>query len=258
MRVRGARRSLRERSGLRRAPTCRASSGVQLWSEVLGVLTPVAANTTTTVASSANPSIPGQAVTYTATVSPTDDGGSVAFDDGGTPISGCTGQSLNSSGQATCRVTYTATGSHTITAAYSGDSAYLGSPSAPLTQQVVPDKADLKVGVSAPAQAADGTSVTETVTVTNQGPATASKVVTALTDPGALAATNPDGARVNGPVLTWSTASLAPGASQTFTVTAQVGAHAHGTVLVAAGALSATPDPNYLNNAAFAKVSLGS
>ena len=41
-------------------------------------------------------------------------------------------------------------------------------------------------------------------------------------------------------------------------VTAQVGAHAHGTVLVAAGALSATPDPNYLNNAAFAKVSLGS
>ncbi len=230
----------------------------QLWSEVFGILTPIAANTTTTVASSTNPSIPGQAVTYTATVSPTDEGSSVAFADGGTPIPGCTGQSLNSSGQATCQVTYTAPGSHTITAAYSGDSAYVGSTSAALTQHVVPDKADLKVGVSAPAQAADGTSVSETVTVTNQGPATASKISTALIEPGALTVTNADGANVNGPVLTWSTASLAPGASQTFTVTAQVGAHAHRTVLVAAGALSATPDPDYLNNAAVAKVRLGS
>lgn len=48
-----------------------------------------------------------------------------------------------------------------------------------------------------------------------------------------------------------------PGASLTFTVTVQVGAHAHGTVLVAAGALSATPAPNLVNNAAVAKVLLG-
>jgi hypothetical protein len=62
---------------------------------------------------------------------------------------------------------------------------------------------------------------------------------------------------VTGSVLTWSTASLAPGSSLTFTVTAQVGAHANGTVLVAAGALSATSDPDLLNNAAVAKIRLG-
>jgi Bacterial Ig-like domain (group 3)/Domain of unknown function DUF11 len=212
--------------------------------------------TATTVTSSANPSIPRQAVTYTATVSPTDGGGSVAFADGGTPVSGCTAQSLNSNGQATCQVTYSAVGSHAITAVYSGDTAYAGSTSTALTQQVVADKADLKVSLSVPAQASDGTSVTETVTVTNQGPATASKVVTALTEPGGLTVTGADGAKVTGPVLTWNTASLAPGASVTFTVTANVGAHARGTVLVAAGALSATPDPDLLNNAAIGRIRL--
>jgi hypothetical protein len=173
--------------------------------------------TTAAVASSANPSIPGQTVTYTATVSPTDGGGSVAFDDGGTPITNCTAQSLNSNGQATCQVTYTTTGSHSITAVHSGDAAYAGSTSAALTQNAVPDKADLKVGLSVPTQAGDGASVTETVTVTNAGPATASKVVTALTEPSGLTVTNADGASVNG----------------------------------------ATPDPNLLNNAAVGQIRLG-
>ena len=213
--------------------------------------------TATAVASSANPSIPGQAVTYTATVSPAPDGGLVAFTDGGTAIAGCAAQPLNSSGQATCQVTYTATGSHAITAVYSGDAVYAGSTSAPLTQSVVPDRADLKVGVSVPSQAADGSSVTETVTVTNQGPATASKVVTVLTDPPGLTVTNAGGARVTGSVLTWTTASLAPGASETFTATVQVGTHAKGVVAVAAGALSATPDPDLLNNAAVSLTHLG-
>jgi hypothetical protein len=216
--------------------------------------------TTTAVTSSANPTTTGQAVTYTATVSPTDGGGTVAFNDGGSPITGCTAQPLNSSGQATCQATYTAAGSHTITAVYSGDTAYAGSPSAALTQtvtQVVPDKADLKATLSVPAKAADGARVTETVTVTNKGPAAASKVVAALTPPGGLTVTNADGARVTGPVLTWSTPRLASGSSLTFTVTAQVGARAKGTVLVAAGALSATPDPDLLNNATLATIRLG-
>jgi hypothetical protein len=218
---------------------------------------PVVVGTGTTIASSANPSIPGQAVSYTATVSPTDDGGTVAFDNGGTPIAGCTAQPLNSSGQATCKVTYPAAGSHAVTAVYSGDSGYLGSTSAALTQQVVADKADLTVKLSVPAQAADGASVTETVTVTNKGPASASKVITALAEPGGLTVTSAGGASVKGPVLTWTTASLAAGASQTFTVTAKVGAHADSTVLVAVGTLSATPDPDLLNNAAIDRVRLG-
>jgi hypothetical protein len=92
------------------------------------------ATTTTTVASSANPSAPGQAVTYTATVSPAPDGGAVAFSDGGTPI--CGAQQVNpGTGTATCQRGYKTTGTHSITAAYSGDTAYRASTGS-LTQTV--------------------------------------------------------------------------------------------------------------------------
>jgi hypothetical protein len=115
---------------------------------------------------------------------------------------------------------------------------------------VVPNEADLKVRLSVPARAADGASVTETVTVVNLGPATATKVVTELEVVGGR------GAR-KGPVRIWTRASLAPGASQTLTVTARVGADAHGTVLLAATAVSATPDPHRSNNVAVTNIILG-
>lgn len=212
--------------------------------------------TTTTVASSANPSVQGQTVTYTATVSPAG-GGSVTFNDGGTPVGGCTARSLNSSGQATCQVTYATTGSHPITAVYSGDAASAGSTSAVLAQNVVVDRADLKVKLSMPSRAADGAIVTQRVTVTNQGPAPANTEVTALNEPSQLAVIDGGGALVRGPLLTWSRGSLAPGASLTFTVTVQVGAHDHETVVVNAGAVAITPDPNMLNNLATSDIRLG-
>ena len=221
------------------------------------VLAPLTA-TTTTVASSANPSVQGQTVTYMATVSPPG-GGSVTFNDGGTPVTGCKALSLNSSGQATCQATYATTGSHAITAVYSGDAASAGSTSAVLTQSVVVDRADLKVTLSMPSAAADGAIVTQKVTVTNMGPATANTEVTALNEPstGELAVLDADGALVRGPLLTWSRPSLAPGESRTFTVTVQVGARDHDTVQVDAGALSITPDPNMLNNLAVGAIRLG-
>jgi hypothetical protein len=219
------------------------------------VLPPLPA-TTTTVASSANPSVQGQTVTYTATVSPAG-GGTVTFNDGGTPVSGCMARSLNSGGQGTCQVTYATTGSHRITAVYSGDAASAGSTSAVLTQNVVVDRADLKVTLSMPGQAADGAIVTQRVTVTNRGPATANAEVTALNEPRQLAVVDADGALVRGPLLTWSRPALAPGASLTFTVTVQVGADDHDTVQVNAGALSVTPDPNMLNNFATGQIRLG-
>ncbi len=93
--------------------------------------------TTTSLASSANPSIIGQSVTYTATVSPVPDGGTVAFSDNGSPISACQSQPVNTAtGQATCTVTYNVVGSHSLTATYSGDFNYAGSTSAVLIQQV--------------------------------------------------------------------------------------------------------------------------
>lgn len=103
----------------------------------VGTSTP--ASTSTTVASSGDPSVAGQTVTYTATVSPAPDGGTVAFSDTGNPVSGCTAQPVSvGTGQATCQVTYPSPGSHAITAGYSGGSAFLASSSGPLTQVVNP------------------------------------------------------------------------------------------------------------------------
>ena len=93
------------------------------------------ASTATGLTSSANPSLIGQSVTFTATVNPAPDGGTLAFNDGGVAITGCTAQALIA-GKATCPATYTASGSHTITAVYSGNADFLASTSSPLTQTV--------------------------------------------------------------------------------------------------------------------------
>ncbi len=94
---------------------------------------------TTLAASNTNPSA-GDSVTYTATVTPGVDGatkpaGTVRFMDGGTTISGCDARSLTS-GTATCTVSYSRGGSHTITADYAGDANFTGS-SAPATTVTV-------------------------------------------------------------------------------------------------------------------------
>ena len=107
------------------------------------------ASTATSVSSSANPSVVGQPVTYTATVAPVAPGagsptGTVTFTDGSTTV--CGAVSLNGSGRATCQVTYTAVGSHSITGAYSGDLNFKASTSPTLTQQV--DQASTATSVS--------------------------------------------------------------------------------------------------------------
>jgi uncharacterized protein YjbI with pentapeptide repeats len=93
------------------------------------------APTTTGIATSGNPSTVGQQVTYTATVSPTPDGGAVAFTDNGSPISGCSAVRL-SSGSATCSTTPSTTGAHNIVATYSGSVDFLASTSPSLTEVV--------------------------------------------------------------------------------------------------------------------------
>jgi predicted extracellular nuclease len=97
-------------------------------------------NTTTTLASSSNPSQYGQSVQITATVTsagtnvPT---GNVTFKDGATVISSST---LNGSGQVSFSTTSLSVGSHSITASYPGDGYSLPSTSTVLTQVV--NKAD--------------------------------------------------------------------------------------------------------------------
>jgi hypothetical protein len=93
--------------------------------------------TTTAVASSANPSPSGQSVTYTATVSPVPDGGTVAFTDGTTAIAGCGAQPVDpTTGRATCQTTPGTTGSHDIAAAFNGSGSFAASTSATVTQVV--------------------------------------------------------------------------------------------------------------------------
>ncbi|MFZ0169924.1 MAG: Ig-like domain-containing protein [Candidatus Dormiibacterota bacterium] len=118
------------------------ASGVSMTTTTNGpsvVITYQQPATTTTVGSSVNPANPGQSVTYTATVSPSPNpsGGTVDFADGGTTIPGCGSVVLNGA-TATCTVSYATTGTHDITATYSGDVNYQASPaSAVLAESVV-------------------------------------------------------------------------------------------------------------------------
>src|SRR5208283_3811834 len=86
--------------------------------------------TTTTLVSSLNPSVYGQAVTFTAAVSaasgtPT---GTVIFYDGSTSL----GSATLANGSASLSTSTLAVGSHSITAAYQGVGAFLPSTSVPL------------------------------------------------------------------------------------------------------------------------------
>ena len=97
------------------------------------------APTTTALASSANPSIAGQSVTFTATVStagastPT---GTVQFLDGSTLLGTGTLSTAGGITTATFTTTALAVGTHPITAAYGGDGNDMGSTSAVLSQVV--------------------------------------------------------------------------------------------------------------------------
>ena len=116
--------------------------------------------TTTTLGSSLNPSTYGQSVTFTATVAPASGTatptGSVTFQDGGAFLG--TG-ALDPSGQATYLTFALATGSHSITALYAGNSFFGGSTSRALTQSV-------------------NTAATTTILTSSQNPSTLGQPVT--------------------------------------------------------------------------------
>ena len=97
------------------------------------------AGTTSVVTSATNPSVFGQSVTFTATVTAVAPGsgtptGSITFLDGSTTL----GTATLSGGKATFKTTALAAGPHTITVSYSGDGNFVTSTSAPLTQTVEP------------------------------------------------------------------------------------------------------------------------
>jgi hypothetical protein len=162
-----------------------------------------AANSTTTLNSSGSPSIPGQSVAFTATVTsgvgqPT---GTVTFLDGSTVL----GTGSISGTQATFSTSSLAVGTHSLTAKYAGNSDFASSTSSILPQVI--GQASTTVALSSNPSAANlNQSVTFTATVSGVGGVPTGTVTffsgTAQLGTGTLNA---------GGVATYSTSSLAAG-----------------------------------------------
>jgi uncharacterized repeat protein (TIGR01451 family) len=125
------------------------------------------ASTATAVSSSLNPSLLGQSVTFTATVTsaggtPT---GTVQFKDGvnnlGSPVT------LNGSGQATLTTSSLTAGTHTISAVYSGDTLFGGSTGTLSPDQSVTNRPLIKF--SQPNYSVNENGKFITITVTRSG-----------------------------------------------------------------------------------------
>ena len=126
----------------------------------------------TTLASSANPSTVGASITLTASVTGSSLTGSVNFKDGSLSISGCSAVALSGSGNtrtAACVTSSLVVGTHSIVAAYSGDSTNAASSSNVLSQTV--SKVSSTTGIASSLNPSTfGASVTFTATVTGSSP----------------------------------------------------------------------------------------
>ena len=95
-------------------------------------------NTSIAVHLSASPIPAGSSATYTASVAPPPDAGTVTFDDNGAPVNNCTAVPVDpTTGAATCATGPLEAGTYPITASYSGDPAYIASGISPVVDQVV-------------------------------------------------------------------------------------------------------------------------
>jgi hypothetical protein len=94
------------------------------------------ASTSTALATSANPVTVGTEVTYTATISPVPQGGTVNFTDGGAAIPGCTDLIVGAGAGAVCATTYAASGTEDIEASYSGSTGFVPSAAPTLVEKV--------------------------------------------------------------------------------------------------------------------------
>jgi hypothetical protein len=162
----------------------------------------------TTVASSANPSKFGQVVTFTAMVT-TGATGTVTFKSGTAALGtvALTGNSANLSTSAL------ATGTRSITAVYNGDATYNPSTS-PVLKQVVNKALTAESLTSSPNPSASGEGVTFTATVTSSGGVPTGTVTFKK------GTTTLGSATLSGGVATFTTSTLPTGSS---TITANYG-----------------------------------
>jgi uncharacterized delta-60 repeat protein len=168
------------------------------------------ADTTTALSSSANPSVFGQPVTFTATITATGPGagtatGTVTFLDGGSSI----GTGTLSSGVATLAISTLIVGNHTITTTYPGDGNFNGSGGALTGNPQVVNHADTTTALtSSQNPSLPGQSVTFTATITAMAPGAGTPTGTmSFLDGG-----NPLGSgTLSAGVATFTTSALTPG-----------------------------------------------
>ena len=120
-----------------------------LTSYAFTVGTPTKATPSVSLASSKNPSLSGESITLTATVSgsagaPT---GTVEFRNGTTAIAGCSAVAL-AGGTAACSISSLPAGTHSLTARYSGDTAYDPATSGAISQVVNAPKSAITLTLS--------------------------------------------------------------------------------------------------------------
>jgi hypothetical protein len=139
------------------------------------------ASTTTRLISSLNPSVRGQAVTFTAMVAAVAPGGgtpsgTVIYKDGNTTLGITT---LNDYGTATFTTSTLSVGNHSITAVYGGNANYKASTSAKLTQRVKAASTARTLTASPnPWVYGQSVSLTPTVTAASPGAGTPTGAVT--------------------------------------------------------------------------------
>src|SRR5205823_1161246 len=131
--------------------------------------------------SSANPSVSGQPVTFTATVKARTAGagtptGTVTFNDGASTLGTGT---LDGAGQATFVTSTLAGGALPITASYGGDATFSGSTSSTLTQTLTkPTRRTVDLSSANPSLSGQPVTFTATVTAKSPGAGTPTGTVT--------------------------------------------------------------------------------
>jgi trimeric autotransporter adhesin len=192
--------------------------------------------------------------------------------DGGLPITGYTVTATDTTNPADGGQTATSAGSpvtvtgltngHSYTFTVTATNPVGTGPASAASAAVAPEppgrpSANLSVSLSPQSSVDDGSSFTETVTVTNSGPWPATNVATGVTVPGQLDVTADPGAKKRGPLVSWTDASLAVGASVTYTITFKADTKSNGTASIIAITDSLTvADPQPRNNVAVVTVKL--
>ena len=194
----------------------------------------VNASTATTVTSNLNPATVGASVTFTATVTPSAATGTVTFSVDGTAW----GTGTLSGGSATYSTAALTAVSHSITAAYGGDSVYLGSTSTALTQSV--NKIGQTITFNNPGAQNFGTTPTLAATASSLLTPTFTSTTTGIcgiTSGGLLAFVTPGTCTIKADQNGNSSYNAAPTVSQSFTVNRATPSVTFGTA----------PTPTYLS-----------